>query len=456
MLPRDRHGLVRNPTAQPAFDAPDELPLPSTPPSTPPRTTALPANLAHDSSEAAPKPLRYYNNPLESPTPNRREATSGGTARVVPMDLHLLPAMGPDGFPRVLQPEISSIPLHPFERPDPARVHNLLDLVLAKLPPTPPLYQAKALASTKQTTASELRTGSGDKLQKLLYVPALVSQVGGMVARRLREIQVDLTNPAHMELATRISPWFTSRDLPREICSEHDTEDWVLHVLDRPSVIIFNIFVRGRLPVDSDPYYPYISSAPSGGRRIIPDAIVVMSGNHPDAVVSACVEVKTHGVLSLDDDPLDSLALHHPGRPKSATKFTWPKSLKVDGLLLSDTSRIILQVWCQLVDRNTRFGMLSSFDATIFTIKMGDALLFSETYGQRHPTLFFTVCWMLLAGGYFPIEDIYLPKPDDSWWTDEIRQSTEPGVCKKSLPPPSEDNPIKAPDIPRDGRWTPS
>ena len=88
------------------------------------------------------------------------------------------------------------------------------------------------------------------------------------------------------------------------------------------------------------------------------------------------------------------------------------------------------QIWSQCVNRQTHYSILSSLDVTIFAYHEGDTFYISRTYTTSQETLFFTVCWMLLATQLVEMPEIVVPDSQKAseWW-DEITDETQFGLC---------------------------
>lgn len=72
-------------------------------------------------------------------------------------------------------------------------------------------------------------------------------------------------------------------------------------------------------------------------------------------------------------------------------------------------------------------------DATCFTYRSKedpDTLYVSPNYGDDEPTVFYVLCWLLLAAGGIADTKLTVPKPDSSWWGKGVMKATKPGIAK--------------------------
>ncbi|KAA1473245.1 hypothetical protein DENSPDRAFT_266098 [Dentipellis sp. KUC8613] len=347
--------------------------------------------------------------------------------------------------------ELLVLPLHPYLRPKENNIKTLLQLVWATLPPVPPLYEGSRLRKTKRPTLADCSVGV--RLSKIVYVPHIFAPIEAAVASRLNSITIDLNNPLHREFATRVFPWHTAIGASRRIQSEVDTEDMVMNVLMRAAMAVAHTVLRESesnavvsisenrnsdspepdgiqansdpLPDDHDSPFPFLSSAHSR-RRAKPDGILVLSGEHPDEITPLCLEVKTHAICSDRRNPLRHVQTPVPGHPHGAYKFNMPRSPSHSE---DHTCSILTQIWSQLVCWNANYGILSSMETTTFYARKSDTLYISRCYGRKEETLFYVVCWVLLAIGAIPSLQLNLPKADISWWPRKMKNSRRDGVC---------------------------
>ncbi|TFY75121.1 hypothetical protein EWM64_g8892 [Hericium alpestre] len=234
--------------------------------------------------------------------------------------------VGPEPAP--FDPRLLTRPVLPYARFDEVQdqVHTLLDLVWAALPQSPTIYETGQLVGTKAPTPREYAIPKPDQLKNIVYCVNMLAPIETEVAALLHAIPFDRNNQSHMLFATRVFPWFTSRDSPKRIYSETDTEDWIRDTLIGPAHAVMHAVALGDIPDDVSPAYPFHSSAHC---RFInrPDNMTILEGEHPNEVIPHIGEWKTPGVISIDDNPLSAVqkAVENINRAGAAYKFNWPK-----------------------------------------------------------------------------------------------------------------------------------
>ncbi|TFY62984.1 hypothetical protein EVG20_g6506 [Dentipellis fragilis] len=297
--------------------------------------------------------------------------------------------------------EVLVMSLHPYSRPKEESISTLFQLVWAVLPPVPPLYESRQLRKTKRPSATDC--AHTKRLTRVVYLPEIFLPIEGMVAQRLRSISVDFNNPRHREFAMRVFPWHTAIGAVKKDTGEEFDP----------------------IPEEYDAAYPFVSSA-HGRKRAKPDGILVLRGEHPNEVTPLCLEVKTHAIISGTQNPLQHVQTSISGHRYGAHKFNMPRFPHESD---DHGCSILTQIWSQLIHWDAKYGILSSMDTTTFYARQGDTLYISEAYGPNDETLFYVVCWILLAIEAFPSLELDLPLPDTSWWSRKTRLNKESGFC---------------------------
>ncbi|KAF9492687.1 hypothetical protein BDN71DRAFT_1177886 [Pleurotus eryngii] len=127
-----------------------------------------------------------------------------------------------------------------------------------------------------------------EMLTHIVPFPSIIEQLFPRVEKLLTDRNVSTVDP----WITSIHPYYTSRQLPSGISTEHDSEDYVWHVLVRPSISVAQRLSE-KHPWSSKKPYPNLCSC--GGAAHIPDGILLGSDAHD---VRQVYEVKTEPVLS--------------------------------------------------------------------------------------------------------------------------------------------------------------
>ncbi|KAH9940244.1 hypothetical protein B0H21DRAFT_872010 [Amylocystis lapponica] len=309
----------------------------------------------------------------------------------------------------------------PYEPPDRSKIRTLLDLLLVSLPDAPPVYSAKALKRTKKISEAEITLPRDQQLEKVVYLPGLVSQLFGTVVERLLAIKMRWDDPDFNRAIAHLHPWDTMWNQPKKIFSEADAVDRAKTLLFRPAMAAVEAVATGELGHDHEREYPYISSCPHG--KVIPDGMVVRAENDKVLDVAVTIEIKAPTVLQGVNGKgkfHDILQIESDDQIGRAMKFNWPDVVPKN----NDQTRMMMQAWTQIVDRKTRLGALSSSEASICMARGEGAdkntLFLSPPYGPRDRPLLATFCWLAIAEGIMSIEDLNLPKADIEWWGDEI------------------------------------
>ncbi|KAJ3559586.1 hypothetical protein NM688_g248 [Phlebia brevispora] len=266
---------------------------------------------------------------------------------------------------------------------------HVADLLRIQLPPSPPPKNDdfNSLSKTKEMSYTEMSMPQEERMTAIVYAPLMLDKLITKVKKELAMLKIDFEIDIDFVVAT--SPWHT----------------------------------RG----------PYIGSCP-GDKRSIADAALHEKGPSLKAVV----EVKCPNVLGIipsdaeSEDggyvlsrllkiPTDTDGNLHPGL---AIKFNWPtdeppfpKGTKPPNL---DTeTRILVQIWTQLLKNKCDMGMLSAYLLSIFTHHVDDVMYMSAAYRSTEEILFATVAWMAVAlelPGYERSE-LSLPEPDMKLWS---------------------------------------
>ncbi|TDL16459.1 hypothetical protein BD410DRAFT_844355 [Rickenella mellea] len=314
--------------------------------------------------------------------PSLRDSDNQPQAGSSNLSTHALPPETHDGLESE-DPEITG----DFTPPPPAGAPLSLRVILRTAPPQcRPVYDAKALQGTRAPTLLEVQ--QDERLQKIVVAKTLVQQLLPAADKLIDGLGIDPTNVDEHVWLTSVHPSYTSRDLPLVIRTEHDVEDWAIPVLIRSALAIIKAITRSKSasatqPDSSSPFqhvtegkYPNITSA--GGKRSIPDGIVLVKEDG----AKVTVEIKSPPVMNSQNatskypPPFSQPLMSWPNMPIGrAMKFIWPGSL-VDLNGLNKQTKIIMQVWSQMVAWKVKYAILTSYSTTIFFVKKGKDTLF--------------------------------------------------------------------------------
>ncbi|KAJ3559749.1 hypothetical protein NM688_g150 [Phlebia brevispora] len=336
----------------------------------------------------------------------------------------------------------------PFIRPNIQHFATLFDLALSSLPMPPPYKKDDKgfMSSTKTLNQAELSMEVSpdtvnDVLQEVVYAGTMLLPIENIIEQRLSKIWLDWTDEVHRDFVGSVSPWHTTSNLPPSINSEKDVEDWGTYATLAPAArlldsIIHNA-VRPRpsntaqvLPV----HKPNVTSS-DGEDGVIPDSIVIDEKGD----IMAVVEFKSESVFDLVGTgglPIfDLIAGYHKingvERRGRAMKFLWPKvtATKVKGDKTKFSvdeepdiqTKLLIQVWTQMVIKKVDYAKLSSFNTSIFFYRKDQRLYMSQAYDSSDQLILATLSWMMLAFGLAKPEDMHLPEVDNTWYDNDDR-----------------------------------
>lgn len=218
----------------------------------------------------------------------------------------------------------------------PEGIRTLYDLLLAKQPLTPEIYESGALKDTKKVTETEADLRCGQKLSSIVYVPHLVSRILPTAASITNMYEIDQSDALHALFVAHMLPEVPVPFLARTIYSEKDVASWCDVTILKPALAALRSVAAGKITLDDQPIFPYISSSPH--RRIVPDGLLVI-GEDP---LAACltIEYKSEHVLQhVFADLQNKPSYLSEG---AAVLFNWPTTgnmLSCDG-----RSRVFIQV----------------------------------------------------------------------------------------------------------------
>ncbi|KDQ22425.1 hypothetical protein PLEOSDRAFT_1114584 [Pleurotus ostreatus PC15] len=299
-------------------------------------------------------------------------------------------------------------------------------------PPAIPIQIPSSISSristaTKGLTKSDLNLNSSShELRKVVPFSPMLDQL-------LPDIQDFLAGPEFDDGAwwlNKVKPDLTSSHLPRQIFTEHDTEDYIWAVIIRPAIAVIHHCLYG------DEHHDFPGASSIGGSSPVPDGIL-FGKNIQDLV--AVFEFKNPVVLDKSEETLDELLQTWPkmklGR---AAKFNWPQ--RINGL--TKTTKLLCQVWRQMDAKKVFYGVLSSYKRTYFLVRSAEdpsALYISRSYSYDEDILFITTVFIALAVGCLRTKQLLLPKVDIAHWTglghSEKHDPTTPGLVELTMAP---------------------
>ncbi|KAJ3519491.1 hypothetical protein NM688_g9294 [Phlebia brevispora] len=257
-------------------------------------------------------------------------------------------------------------------------------------------------------------------LQEIIYVGDMLNPIENIIEQRLSRIVLDWDDQIHKDFIGSVSPWHTTPNLPPSINSEKDVEDWGTYANLAPVARLLDSIkhrrVRPRplntaqvLPVDA----PNVTSS-DGEDGVIPDSVIVDEKGD----VMAVVEFKAEPVINrlqrgkcfgITSSTACSDIMRSTGDKTNVTLISNPDT----------QTKILVQVWTQMVIKKVNYAMLSSFNSTIYFYKEGQRLYMSRTYNSADNILLATLSWMMLAFGLADPKDMHLPEVNNTWYKDD-------------------------------------
>ncbi|KAJ3547335.1 hypothetical protein NM688_g5414 [Phlebia brevispora] len=334
--------------------------------------------------------------------------------------------------------------LHPYHVLNEYHGMTVWELLHVVLPDAPPYYREPdgpdkpplVLKSTKALREAVLRTPSDRRLRKIVYANDMLEPVLIALQPILSRFVIDWSNKKHRAWVWAVHPYYTRQHLPKKIHSEKDIEAWIYGILLRPSVVVGLTIEAGSIPGNQHVEFPFLSSAvqKSQAGDIIPDIILVASGEHPNEEIVLRTEAKSRNVIyqwqgGSNEHLFSDLQREAADYPVGhAIKFEWPGTLRKQTTL----TKVLVQIWEQIMEdrKEEVYNILSCYDVGTFAARRGDTLYLSRNCGVRDKLLLMTCCMVAHSLGVITSK-LDLPEPDTSKWSKNIRDdkvSCPPGV----------------------------
>ncbi|GBE88102.1 hypothetical protein SCP_1203310 [Sparassis crispa] len=168
----------------------------------------------------------------------------------------------------------------------------------------------------------------------------------------------------------------------------------------------------------------YVASSPGRKNKPIPDGLLVrIQGPSRKKITVLTFEYKSPNAMPEDMFvDFQDIGIRSSGSNYApALRFWWPTAASTN----DKATKILTQVWCQLVKHNVHYVILSSYQATIFFYRDPDfpgRLHFSPTYKVKSPqSLILSFAWMASALGLLSDANVGLIAVDDTF-TNELER----------------------------------
>ncbi|OBZ74447.1 hypothetical protein A0H81_05250 [Grifola frondosa] len=423
------------------FDSPPGLNIaPINPPQT---TTRHPASLRDDDLERTPIGARDIEDKLsslhlrDSPSPT----TSGSISHSRKQDAPSLFKVDSDGTSPISSPRHQGRQISAFgprlddqSRPgsiptgSPLRLYRTLDEMLRTTPPAiPEIYRRGALSGTKTLNKTEKQLDPGIRLRKVVPLGRLVDQLDDTAEGLLDGLEFDWNNDLHHQVATLMLPASWSFLLPQVINSELDVGSWAGSTLFIPGILAGRMVENGNIGLHRDSRHPFMASAPH--ISVVADGVFTCMNDELGEHISMTLEHKSPNVFMHKGESIFEELFDVPNDAPDglAVKFEWPgEHNKGDHL-----TRILAQVWTQLISNKCFLGILTSCSTTLFLARnkaYPDALFISPPYIRSACPVYACFCWFALASGLIDMDELNLPPPITDWWSDVTKNTSEKSV----------------------------
>ncbi|KAL0955632.1 hypothetical protein HGRIS_001865 [Hohenbuehelia grisea] len=309
----------------------------------------------------------------------------------------------------------------------------LYDVLTQGLPKVPPAVSfaksGKPSTDTRDPCDADWELGPADQLVHLVPYPPMMDVILPKIKALLKEYSFDAQNL----WLNRLTPESRLFHHPAQICSEHDTTDLVLGGLWRPSVAIVQYCKYGSIEPQ---LFPNVSSI--GGTAPVPDLMLFNTPTDRERYVRAATgEIKTHSVLNVSiQEELAAITESWKGMPLGRSlRFFWPIKGETN---LPKLTKVIVQVWSQMVHHKVNYAMLSSYQCTYFFARRPEdqnTLFISRAYSEQEAaaaTLAFTA---VALGELVKKEDFKLPPVSTKHWPAEgMQRPPGSGIHPATLP----------------------
>lgn len=295
----------------------------------------------------------------------------------------------------------------------------LSDVFNLQLPDCPAMRSATTSSTTRRPTKTERTQSSNKQLQWVVYDEDMADRVVGEALKIAEKVNIDEQDEKlRTKWRGRVYPEHTATLLPDVINSEQDAREWIHQVLVQPALGCLRATHHGDIS-GIDLKELIVASSPAEKHKVIADGLFYTNRVADKRVL--CLEYKTSNSLLPDQFLFRQADLHYSERRqgirgKQALRFFWPG--RKASRLAHDT-KILVQVWSEMMDNDVRHCILSSYQTTFFLYRpadMSNTLFVSKNYqveaGQRPGVMGLIYSWMLSSLGEI---DIKLPPVDSDW-----------------------------------------
>ncbi|KZT27972.1 hypothetical protein NEOLEDRAFT_1129867 [Neolentinus lepideus HHB14362 ss-1] len=304
---------------------------------------------------------------------------------------------------------------------------HIIDTLGRSLPGLPRMRTENVAASSRGPSNDDFLRPVKRRLAWLVYDEGLVDRLVPLAVDQIQRAHLNpLDELAYSGWPGNVHPKQTHTYLTPVINSEHDSREWIQRVIVLPAVACI------RAVYGSASQGPYVASSPSAKHRAISDGLLYKNDSEENCVLS--LEYKTHNALRANT--LQALYVREPhledqgGNGVRAIRFVWPEE---HSDRIEKSTKVLVQVWGEMVDHDVKHAVLSSLQLTIFFYRTGKddgTLYYSRMYNYLFDrALLVTYTWMVQALGHLRVQP---DLPDvDPHWKELLGQplASEQGFC---------------------------
>ncbi|EED80238.1 predicted protein [Postia placenta Mad-698-R] len=315
----------------------------------------------------------------------------------------------------------------------------------------PRSWSDKAMSSTKELNKTEKNLSEEQQLRKLVYLPDLVDSILPLAVDFLKNYEMHLQSGKDFYNFLRVHVAVKRKELAKLIWSEKEIEKYADNLLlDRALAALRAILAqmtqkdwyhydekdleanfgnsRPSLPgasysdifqrIIGDPDFPYLSSSVG---KVLPDRVLISGHTSQDGLlkptIALTIEVKAPAAMK-DDKRHKHIFSEIQDLPSglvprgTATEFIYPE----DPDTTDGQTRILVQVWTQMINKDSRLGILSSVEDTFFLARDKDTLYLSQSYELDKAPQLRVFAWFAVAVGLIEFDELRLPSPRTDWW----------------------------------------
>ncbi|KII85415.1 hypothetical protein PLICRDRAFT_700943 [Plicaturopsis crispa FD-325 SS-3] len=293
---------------------------------------------------------------------------------------------------------------------------SLYDILHTSPPFAPEMYSPTITSSTRGISDFEFNYDAERKLHGIVYHEELVEQLLPAVEQWVSDLQLNDDHKPH-------AAWR----------NEEDSVYWWRRVFGDPALSGLRAAIRRIIRKSTSPLTdsPWTGAAFTRKNLPTPDLELIKDPwvrGQVLRLISAIFEFKTGNSLPSGTFQDMQAVFYDDQGEQIAFPFKWPVD---DGSEINKETKILVQVFSQLISRDAVYAFLSSYESTIFfyraVLEGKNILYISNTYSHDTLTPAHVLAWMAQALDILPDSPFEVPTPNISY-LDLPMHSWEPGV----------------------------